>query len=167
MLAYISAEGINLFLHGVNAPVWRALATPGNSLLINAAAAVVTALALGYALGRYVQVARGKRLPSVGWRVATAFFCVPPFVRHITGLSPAMVSFVPIALALAALMLPYAGEVQMGSDEADRELETIKSMISGKPAYRRTHAFLKGARKRLAERRAQDKAGKEICYNFK
>ena len=85
MLAYISASAIRQFLHGVNAPIWRALATPGNSLWVNAVAAVVTALALGYAFGRYVQSARKERLSSVGWRVATAFFCVPPFVRLITG----------------------------------------------------------------------------------
>ena len=86
MLAYLSAEGLGQYLHGVNAPIWRALVTLDNSLLINAVAAVVTALALGYAFGRYVQSARKERLSSVGWRVATAFFCVPPFVRLITGL---------------------------------------------------------------------------------
>ena len=106
MLAYLSATGLGQYLHGVNAPIWRALVTLDNSLWLNAAAAVVTALALGFALGRFVQSARRERLPLVGWRVALAFFCVPQFVRTITGLSPAMVSFVPIALALAALMLP-------------------------------------------------------------
>ena len=117
MLAYLSAAGLKQCLHGVNAPIWRALVTLDNSLWVNAVAAVVTALALGYALGRFVQFARQEPLPSVGWRVALAFFCVPPFVRHITGLSPVMVSFAPIALALAALMLPDAGETQMGPEE--------------------------------------------------
>ena len=137
MLAYISAEGIRQYLYGANAPIWRALATPGNSLWLNAVAAVVTALALGYAFGRYVQFARKEPLPFVGWRVATAFFCVPPFVRLITGLSPTMVSFAPIALALAALMLPNGGKDQ----DEDK---------GGRGGWR---MLLSGARARLEELR--------------
>ena len=137
MLAYLSAAGIKQYLHGVNAPIWRALVTRDNSRWVNAAAAVVTALALGFALGRFVQFARQEPLPSVGWRVALAFFCVPPFVRHITGLSPAMVSFAPIALALAALMLPNGGKDQ----DEDK---------GGRGGWR---MLLSGARARLEELR--------------
>ena len=128
MLAYLSAEGIRQYLYGANAPIWRALVTPDNSPLVNAVAAVVTALAIGYAVGRFVQLVRGGRLSSIGWWVATAFFCVPPFVRHITGLSPVMVSFVPVALALAALMLQDDGN---GQDEDGDGCGGWRMLLSG------------------------------------
>ena len=106
MFAYVSHEGLWFYRHALSSPIWRALASPENAVVLNLAAAVVIAVCLAFVAWRLLFRFSEKPVRWTPCVFGLSFFAVPAFLRHIFDLSPLMFSILPIVLSLVALSLP-------------------------------------------------------------
>ena len=118
MFAYISPGGLELYRHSLAAPIWRAVATPGNAVVLNLSAAVVVAVCLAFVARRLLFRFSEKPVRWSPCAFGLSFFAVPTFMGHVFDLSPLMFSVLPIVLSLVALSLSGHG-FRKGRDEDD------------------------------------------------
>ena len=147
---FIVPAALSLLRHGPGAPIWRAIVTLENCILVNSIAAAIIILCTGYVAKKMcfwyesfanLLDAEKKVVPLPRSRVAPFFAMlalavVPQFAGLLTPLSPILVSFVPIFLSAAVVAsLNSRLEVPVGQDidvdEDDRHGVGLRLAVAG------------------------------------
>ena len=148
---FIVPKALSLLRHGPGAPIWRHLVTLDNCILVNAIAAAIIVLCIGYIAKKmcfwyepFENLQEGeekKATPLPRSRFAPflamlAFAVVPQFAGLLTQLSPILVSFVPIFLSAAViaslnsrLEAPVGPDIEV--DEDDRHGVGLRLALAG------------------------------------
>ena len=151
MSCFITPQNLFLLRRGAGAPIWRAIVTLENCVLVNAIAAAIILLCIGYIAKKMcfwyepfdtlqkevdkkaVSMPRSRFAPFLAM---LAFAVVPQFAGFVTQLSPILVSFVPIFLSAAViaslnsrLEAPVGPDVEV--DEDDRHGVGLRLAIAG------------------------------------
>ena len=139
MNCFITPQALSLLRRGAGAPIWRAIVTLENCILVNSIAAAIILLSIGYIVKKMCfwyepfealqKEADSKAVSTSRSRFAPffamlAFAVVPQFAGLLTQLSPILVSFVPIFLSAAAvaslnsrLEAPVGPDIEVDEDE--------------------------------------------------
>lgn len=151
MSCFITPQALSLLRGGAGAPIWRAIVTLENCVLVNSIAAAVILLSIGYIVKnmcfwyepfetlqkevdkKAVSMPRSRFAPFLAM---LAFAVVPQFAGLLTQLSPILVSFVPIFLSAAVvaslnsrLETPTGPDIEV--DEDDRHGVGLRLVIAG------------------------------------
>ena len=151
MSCFITPQNLFLLRRGAGAPVWRAIVTLENCVLVNSIAAALILLSIGYIVKKMcfwyepfeilqkevdkkaVSMPRSRFAPLFAM---LAFAVVPQFAGLLTQLSPILVSFVPIFLSAAVvaslnsrLEAPVGPDIEV--DEDDRHGVGLRLALAG------------------------------------
>ena len=151
MSCFITPQALFLLRRGAGAPIWRAIVTLENCVLVNSIAAAVILLSIGYIVKKMcfwyepfetlqkeidkkaVSMPRSRFAPYLAM---LAFAVVPQFAGLLTQLSPILVSFVPIFLSAAVvaslnsrLEAPVGPDIEV--DEDDRHGVGLRLALAG------------------------------------
>lgn len=151
MSCFITPQALSLLRRGADAPIWRAIVTLGNCVLINSIAAAIIVLCIGYIAKKMcfwyepfdaLQKEVDKKAVSMPHSRCAPFFAmlafavVPQFAGLLTQLSPILVSLVPIFLSAAViaslnsrLEAPVGPDVEI--DEDDRHGVGLRLALAG------------------------------------
>ena len=151
MSCLITPQALSLLRRGAGAPIWRAIVTLENSVLVNSIAAAIIVLCIGYIAKKMCfwyepfetfQKEVDKKAVSMPhsrfapFLAMLAFAVVPQFAGLLTQLSPILVSLVPIFLSAAViaslnsrLEAPVGPDVEV--DEDDRHGVGLRLALAG------------------------------------
>ena len=151
MSCFITPQALSLLRRGAGAPIWRAIVTLENCVLVNSIAAAIIVLCIGYVAKKMcfwyepfeilqkevdkkaMLMPRSQFAPFLAM---LAFAVVPQFAGLLTQLSPILVSLVPIFLSAAVVAsLNSRFEASVGPDievdEDDRRGVGLRLAIAG------------------------------------
>ena len=151
MSCFITPQSLSLLRGGSGAPIWRAIVTLENCVLVNSIAAAIILLSVGYIAKKMcfwyepfenLQGEVDKKAVSIPHSrfaplfAMLAFAVVPQFAGLLTQLSPILVSFVPIFLSAAVvaslnsrLEAPTGPDIEV--DEDDRHGVGLRLALAG------------------------------------
>ena len=151
MSCFVTPQALFLLRRGAGAPIWRAIVTLENCVLVNSIAAVIIVLCIGciarkmcfwYEPFEILQEEVDKKAVSMPrsrfapFLAMLAFAVVPHFAGLLTQLSPILVSLVPIFLSAAViaslnsrLEAPVGPDIEV--DEDDRHSVGLRLAIAG------------------------------------
>lgn len=151
MSCFVTPQSLSLLRGGSGAPIWRAIVTLENCVLVNSIAAAIILLSIGYIAKKMcfwyepfenLQGEVDKKAVSIPHSrfaplfAMLAFAVVPQFAGLLTQLSPILVSLVPIFLSAAVvaslnsrLEAPTGPDIEV--DEDDRHGVGLRLALAG------------------------------------
>ena len=151
MSCLITPQALSLLRRGAGAPIWRAIVTLENCILVNSIAVAIIVLCIGYIAKKMcfwyepfdalqkevdkkaVSMPRSRFAPFLAM---LAFAVVPQFTGLVTQLSPILVSLVPIFLSAAVVAslnsrfeAPTGPDIEV--DEDDRHGVGLRLALAG------------------------------------